>query len=463
MLVNILQTFDDANGKRRYAGENPDVDPAIARKWVQDGNAAYDADTKQDRPILSQVAAAILRPANIAAVKPPSAAIGLSAITATNTWRQVFQLPTPGKVLVRAVYETDNATPAARTASFAASDTFGYAATIGGAAQTWQVAGALTPSAPGTITTIADWSVARTGWYLLDVPAAVDSGVGGYVMVNTKFAASDKCLAGSAGPRPFTEYVSYINPKLPTGKYASFYAAGDFASVNQNSFVAAVPEGGQFAPCYLEYIPLNSVFYGVAIGNSTTAGMGLGDPTAQPNNYGWPLIAANARVAAGAPVVISNFAHEGATAADYLGAPTTTGRLSLLFKSADFKPSFVVIQPTASSGGLDAGTIETTLTNLLLWCKLLREYGILPIVRTMFPTNGLSAPREAVRQQLNNQIRASGEVVFDIDAIVRDPSNQATILPSLTVDGTHLNIAGNELAALDPTRGFARLLSRIGA
>lgn len=404
-----------------------------------------------------------VRPANIAAVKPPSAVIGLSAITATNTWRQVFQLPTPGKVLVRAVYETDAAAPAARTASFAASDTFGYAATIGGAAQTWQVAGALTPAAPGTITTIADWSVGRTGWYLLDVPAAVDSGVGGYVMVNTKFAGADKCLAGTAGSRPFTEYVSYINPKLPTGKYASFYAAGDFASANQNSFVAAVPEGGQFAPCYLEYIPLNSVFWGVAIGNSTTAGLGFGDPTVQPNNYGWPLIAANSRVAAGAPVVISNFAHEGATAADFMGAPTTTGRLSLLAKSTDFKPSFVIFQPTASSAGFDTGTIETTLANDLLWCKWMRENGILPIVRTMFPANGLSAPREAARQQLNKQIRASGEVVFDIDAIVRAPSNQATILPALTVDGTHLNIAGNELAALDPVLGFARVLANVGA
>ena len=40
MLVNILQTFDDANGKRRYAGENPDVDPVIARRWIADGYAA---------------------------------------------------------------------------------------------------------------------------------------------------------------------------------------------------------------------------------------------------------------------------------------------------------------------------------------------------------------------------------------------------------------------------------------
>lgn len=48
MLVNILQTFDDANGKRRFAGENPDVDPAIARKWIADGRATSDSDNVED-------------------------------------------------------------------------------------------------------------------------------------------------------------------------------------------------------------------------------------------------------------------------------------------------------------------------------------------------------------------------------------------------------------------------------
>lgn len=49
MLVNILQTFDDANGKRRFAGENPDVDPAIARRWIADGYAAADTDNRETR------------------------------------------------------------------------------------------------------------------------------------------------------------------------------------------------------------------------------------------------------------------------------------------------------------------------------------------------------------------------------------------------------------------------------
>lgn len=51
MLVNILQTFDDANGKRRLVGDNVDVDPVIARRWIADGMASSDADGRQDNAV----------------------------------------------------------------------------------------------------------------------------------------------------------------------------------------------------------------------------------------------------------------------------------------------------------------------------------------------------------------------------------------------------------------------------
>lgn len=52
MLVNILQTFDDNSGRRRFVGENPDVDPQIARQWIADGKAAADLDGQQASPYL---------------------------------------------------------------------------------------------------------------------------------------------------------------------------------------------------------------------------------------------------------------------------------------------------------------------------------------------------------------------------------------------------------------------------
>lgn len=50
MLVNILQTFDFA-GRRYLVGDNPDVDPAIARKWITDGFATADIDQRQDNAV----------------------------------------------------------------------------------------------------------------------------------------------------------------------------------------------------------------------------------------------------------------------------------------------------------------------------------------------------------------------------------------------------------------------------
>jgi hypothetical protein len=51
MLVNILQTFDDANGKRHLVGDNIDVDPVIARRWIADGMASSDVDMRQDNAV----------------------------------------------------------------------------------------------------------------------------------------------------------------------------------------------------------------------------------------------------------------------------------------------------------------------------------------------------------------------------------------------------------------------------
>lgn len=49
MLVNITRSF--AFGGREYvAGQNPDVDPQIARQWIADGRATADADNNMDWP-----------------------------------------------------------------------------------------------------------------------------------------------------------------------------------------------------------------------------------------------------------------------------------------------------------------------------------------------------------------------------------------------------------------------------
>lgn len=50
MLVTIIQTFDTP-GRRWLAGENPDVDPSIARQWIADGKAIADLSSQEPYPL----------------------------------------------------------------------------------------------------------------------------------------------------------------------------------------------------------------------------------------------------------------------------------------------------------------------------------------------------------------------------------------------------------------------------
>lgn len=72
MLVNIIQAFDV--GSRRYLpGENIDVEPTLAHKWIADGWASDDTDGQQDGP--SGVVATALA-AGVPSIKASAARIG---------------------------------------------------------------------------------------------------------------------------------------------------------------------------------------------------------------------------------------------------------------------------------------------------------------------------------------------------------------------------------------------------
>lgn len=67
MLVNILQTFDF--GPRRYfKGDNPDVSPDVAAKWVGEGKAGYDTDNSADNGPAIDPATGRLTPYGMAAL-----------------------------------------------------------------------------------------------------------------------------------------------------------------------------------------------------------------------------------------------------------------------------------------------------------------------------------------------------------------------------------------------------------
>lgn len=401
-------------------------------------------------------------PAGNLTVRYVSNNVTLNPIGAGNTFRQIHQVPFVGRCLARMRYATSMATPAARTASFAAGRAIADTNPINaaGSAATWTVVSAVTPPTPAN-TTFANQTEVATAWVLLDVPAPTDSGLGGYIYTNTVYAAEDRAIVGNAA-RPTNDWGNHINALLPNQKYRAFFSAGDYGTTNQNAMPTT--SEGQYHPGWLEVIPLSAVRYGVNIGDSTAAALGTGTPAVQPYNYNWAHIAAEDRLAAGVAVHVANFGHEGNTENEFLGAVGGTGRLAKLFANADFKPSFVIIQPASiNSGGagFDAAAVTTSITDTLNWCKYLRERNIVPILRTVLPSSGLSTDREARRVDLNNWIRTSGEHVFDLATIVSNSAGTA-IESAYTYDGIHLNRAGNELGARHQTLGFARVLRAIG-
>ncbi len=442
---------------------NIETDGAASREITQDPITRQPVSDSADT--IRGAAAGAARHSGMIALRYVSAAYGTAQVASGYTFRQAWGVPFRGRCLVRAVYESNQASPSARSTAFASGRSISdnNPLNASGSAAAWKTVASVTPSTPTNVNTFAGWGRAKTAWAMLDITPATDGGAGGYIYTSTEFAANDLCMVGN-NDRPLSDYGAYVNDKLPHARYRQFAVSGS------HSTSGSMPEPThlQYAPvAWIEVIPVAGSFWGVNIGDSTSQALGYGSGASAPFNYNWAHIAANDRIADGVTVHVSNFAHEGATHDVFMG-PTTggTGRLSALWSDADFRPSFVVIQPASLNGGgagLDSANADSAVANALQWCRALRDQRIIPILRTIVPSGTLTPTQEANRIAINTAMRSSGEAVFDIDYIVRDPSNTSQILPAYQLDSTHLNAAGNEAAARHPSLGFSAVLASIGA
>ena len=383
----------------------------------------------------------------------------------TTSFRQIFQTPVTGLAAVRAVYETDSTTPPAISATaFAAGRAFSDDNPLdaSGSAAAWKVVtNTAVSAASATYGTDGQNGVGKTAYVYLNIPAPVDGSGGGYVYVGTKLASGTARGIVGSPTRPTEEYENYVSGLLPTQKYRALYQAGDFVNSNQNGMTGAT-KGSRFNPVtQLEIIPIVRAIWGVVTGDSTTYGLGLDatDPAKQPHGYSWATIACHRRVQSGIAMAITNLSFEGKPTAFFLGTPGGTGKLAALLADADFYPSFVVIQPfSGNDGTFTQATVDAALLMALQSAQACRKRGILPIIRTVTPTNAANTTQDNLRKLCNTMIRNSGEVVFDMDALVSDNATPAAIQPAYTIDGKHLSRAGNELCAT----AFLQLLSRYG-
>lgn len=422
-----------------------------------------DDDDQLFTPDGQPVGGGVIRPSGMVRARVNSAS-GFAA-NDTSSWRQIWQIPTTGLVAVRAGVETSSTTPVARTCAFASGrsifDTNPVDPSGSGAA--WQVTASFTPtaSAADQATTGAN-GVGLSEWKVINVIPQIDDNTGGgYVYVGCRQAGNEVGIVGNAS-RPTSVWGDVVNAILPAMKYRQFHqAGGDYVTVNQNTMPAKTVDGYYAGVSWLDYIPVKRTFWGVNIGDSTSQGLG-GSTADSPYNMNWGHVAANDLILSGTAVQISNFGYEGKPVTYFLGEPgAAAGRLALLVADADFRPSFVVIQSFSLNGsGFDQANIDAGMRAAILWCKKLRELGIVPILRTVIPSSTVDAAANTRRITANNQIRASGEVIFDLDAIVSNAAGDA-ILSTYTYDGTHLDRDGNEIGARHPTLGFAAVLRRL--
>ena len=168
MLVNITRSF--AFGGREYvAGQNPDVDPQIARQWIADGRATADADNSMDWP--SPALQALVSDAGICLPAPSGDLTGATdsanieaAITLALLGNGRLRVPKSAYVINRDVQmATGLHITMAPGAVIQPHSYFDIA---------------VTAASTNTVTTAADLSRVRFGMHVLDASADLTTGNG---------------------------------------------------------------------------------------------------------------------------------------------------------------------------------------------------------------------------------------------------------------------------------------------
>ncbi|WP_071130629.1 SGNH/GDSL hydrolase family protein [Enterococcus timonensis] len=97
--------------------------------------------------------------------------------------------------------------------------------------------------------------------------------------------------------------------------------------------------------------------------------------------------------------------------------------------------------------------VPEIITGLEQYCKIAKEYGIVPIGVTISPLRKsifFNEKFENARLQLNNWYRSSGKFsgIIDLDEYLKDPDDPSLLLAEAdTGDGLHYSLAGGHLAA----------------
>ncbi len=376
----------------------------------------------------------------------------------TRSFRQIFQVPFTGPMWVRAVYHTDSGVGTMVTnTAFAAGRSISEDNPLdaAGAPAAWTaVSGTVVSAASGTVNDDGNYGVGKSGWVFVNVPAPIDGGQGGYIVVGTHSTALSRRMQVSASS---ANYEAFVNALLPNMKYRAYAnAAGDNVSTNQAGFVNAAVGGNAFLNNYhacagieIQAAP-GALTFTAGAGDSLEAGYGT-NTTVNPMGYGQGVIAASQLTAAGRPTVYMNLGCSGK------GAAFFNRRVRDALLDTSFKPSYLFLQGWSLNDTITDATCLAGISQALETSRLAQAAGVRRVMLEI-PTGvnsdgaGTVATRLRVNALLRNQAAAAGIPIVDRERLLTDPVTNLIRPQFVAPDGLHYSRAGVEVLGAERTR-----------
>lgn len=439
MLVNLLTTFDTPD-RRWFQGENPDVDPSIARQWIANGWAVADTTPPQawiDVPAVQALVSGY--------GKRVSGQFGLfssqqQAVTATYTPHMQFPALGPfyGVRLGICNRHTSDVTLAGARVATPAVDlanantlTWSEYVTWGGSSTPTFLAAAAsaTPADAIPVIGVSDVlmrpSVARTDdptkRPLLQTVVGFATAGSAQACGNTAFA---EILAASG--LQFASRIQTSDMSAAPGSTSSTpSAAGTFVSPNFVEFLYSVPSR-TIADC----------------GDSRTRGQNSASVTVGYNTPVARMCWMRNGVSSAPPVIWSPLSF-GVSGQKHAASYATGKQIA-----AVIRPDWLVADVySANDVPVTQASIDQAWAEVADLASVCDQYGVRLAVRTA-PPFGRSEAEDAFRLTINARLLSSGLFAVDVATPMQTPGAPRTLLAAYNSgDDIHPNQAGYDLVA----------------
>lgn len=296
--------------------------------------------------------------------------------------------------------------------------------------------------------------------YTVTVPARIAAGVPSEIIVPNIPVMAVPRADGQPLPVLYLLAETATGPVTLTSGNCNFLQAkkGFNPTINQGRWIKTVNKVGQFVDnpagftataesdlaisVQVEFIyAADNIVTVMGLGDSITHGSGT--TSAQPKFLGAGALACYSLSTPAKPIFYDNQGVPSTTTAQFL-----VRLKNLLLKGS--RPQVCIYSPFSPNDGTPSSTtVANQRTRLAEFLRICDQYNIIPILTTGCPNTAAAwnATADNFRKDFNDEIRNSGRIVVDYDAVLSDQATPARFIPELTTDGTHPNQAGYNLMA----------------